>query len=42
MKQFPSKLKYKKYHKYNFFYKKAVDKKSFYLIYGEYGIQSIE
>jgi len=42
MKQFPSKLKYKKYQKYNFFYKETIEKNSFHLNSGEYGIQSIE
>lgn len=42
MKQFPNNLKFKKYHKNNDFYKYSIEKKNFYLNFGEYGIQSIE
>jgi ribosomal protein L16/L10AE len=42
MKQFPNKLKYKKYQKNNFFYSYSLEKKNFYPIYGDYALQSIE
>ena len=42
MKQFPSNLKYKKYHRVSFFFSKTIEKKMFYLSNGELGIQSIE
>lgn len=42
MKQYPKNLKYKKYHKVNFSYSKLLDKKNFFPINGEYGIQAME
>ena len=42
MKQQPNNLKYKKFHKVNFFYSKAIEKKRFFTIKGIYGIQSLE
>jgi large subunit ribosomal protein L16 len=42
MKQFPNKLKFKKYHKLNFFYSKSFDKTTFFLSKGQYGIQSLQ
>jgi ribosomal protein L16/L10AE len=42
MKQFPNKLKFKKYHKLNFFYSKSFDKNTFFLSNGLYGIQSLQ
>lgn len=42
MKQFPNNLKYKKYHKINYFYNFSIEKKVFYPILGEYSLQSIE
>lgn len=42
MKQFPSNLKYKKYHRVNFFFSKSLEKKVFFLSHGDFGIQSIE
>lgn len=41
MKQFPNNLKFKKYHKVNNFFFINVEKKLFYPIEGEYGLQSI-
>jgi ribosomal protein L16/L10AE len=41
MKQYPSNLKFKKYHKVNFFFTKTVEKKIFYPLEGEYALQSI-
>lgn len=42
MKQFPNNLKFKKYHKNNYFYNYTLEKKNFYPVFGEYGLQSIE
>lgn len=42
MKQFPSNLKYKKYHRVNFFFSRSIEKKLFYISNGDLGIQSIE
>jgi len=42
MKQYPNNLKYKKYHRVNFFFNKSIEKKSFYISNGDIGIQSIE
>jgi ribosomal protein L16/L10AE len=42
MKQFPSNLKFKKYHKINFFYNNSIEKKLFYPINGEYCLQCLE
>jgi len=42
MKQFPNNLKFKKYHKVNFFFSKSLEKKLFFPVNGEYGIQSLE
>jgi ribosomal protein L16/L10AE len=42
MKQFPSNLKFKKYHKVNIFFKINLEKKIFYPIIGEFGLQSLE
>lgn len=42
MKQFPSNLKYKKYHKINDSFLTLLDKKNFFLIKGQFGIQSLE
>jgi len=41
MKQFPNNLKFKKYHKVNFFFTKTVEKKIFYPLEGEYALQSL-
>ena len=41
MKQFPNNLKFKKYHKVNYFYIKLLDNKNFFLKFGQYGIQSL-
>lgn len=42
MKQFPSNLKYKKYHKINDSYMYLLEKKNFFLYYGRFGIQSLD
>jgi len=42
MKQYPSNLKFKKYHKKNIFFVKTIEKKIFYPLEGEYAIQSLE
>ena len=42
MKQYPKKLKFKKYHKLNIFISKTLDKKTFFLSKGQYGLQSLE
>jgi len=42
MKQFPNNLKYKKYHRCNFFFSKSLEKKVFYLSSGDYGLQSLQ
>jgi len=42
MKQFPNKLKFKKYHKLNNFLSKTLDKKTFFLFNGTFGLQSLE
>jgi ribosomal protein L16/L10AE len=42
MKQFPSNLKFKKYHKINYFYNFTIEKKLFYPINGEYSLQCLE
>lgn len=42
MKQFPNNLKFKKYHKYNFFFNVNMEKKLFFPTNGEYSLQSIE
>jgi ribosomal protein L16/L10AE len=41
MKQFPSNLKFKKYHKVNFFFIRTIEKKSFYPSEGEFALQSL-
>lgn len=41
MKQFPSNLKFKKYHKINIFFSKTIEKKMFYPLEGEYALQSV-
>lgn len=41
MKQFPSKLNFKKYHKINYFYIRLLDNKNFFSKFGQYGIQSL-
>jgi ribosomal protein L16/L10AE len=42
MKQYPSNLKYKKYHKLNSFNLKTIDKKNFHLDDGVLAIKSVE
>jgi len=42
MKQFPNNLKFKKYHKVNKFYSVVNEKKIFFPLDGEYGLQAIE
>jgi ribosomal protein L16/L10AE len=42
MKQYPSNLKFKKYHRVNYFFINTLEKKIFYPVNGEYAIQSIE
>ena len=42
MKQFPSNLKFKKYHKVNYSFKHLLDRKRFFLIKGNYGLKSEE
>ncbi len=42
MKQYPSFLKYKKYHKVNYFYIKVNQNKNFYVTKGNIGLQSLE
>lgn len=42
MKQYPNNLKFKKYHKINFFYSVSLEKKIFYPVDGEYSLQSLE
>lgn len=42
MKQFPNNLKFKKYHKINKFYKFVTEKKIFFPLDGQYGLQSLE
>jgi large subunit ribosomal protein L16 len=42
MKQFPSNLKFKKYHKVNYSFSYLIEKKVFFPIYGEYAIQSVD
>ena len=42
MKQYPGYLKYKKYHRVNYFYNYALQQKIFYPLNGELAIQSIE
>jgi len=42
MKQYPSNLKYKKYHKKNNFFLYKIIKKNYFLNFGEYGLQSLE
>lgn len=42
MKQFPNNLKFKKYHKINYFYNISIEKKIFYLTNGQFGLQSLE
>jgi ribosomal protein L16/L10AE len=42
MKQYPSNLKFKKYHRINKFYVTSNEKKLFYITKGELGLQSIE
>jgi ribosomal protein L16/L10AE len=42
MKQNPNNLKFKKYHKINFFYSISIEKKLFYPSDGEYALQSLE
>jgi len=41
MKQFPSNLKYKKYHKINSSYMYLLEQKNFFLYYGLFGLQSL-
>jgi ribosomal protein L16/L10AE len=42
MKQYPGYLKYKKYHRVNYFYNFAIQQKMFYPLNGEIAIQSVE
>jgi ribosomal protein L16/L10AE len=42
MKQFPNNLKFKKYHKINKFYRIVTEKKVFFPLDGEYGLQCLE
>lgn len=42
MKQYPSRVKYKKYHKVNFSYSWLLERRSFFLNYGMSGIQACE
>ncbi len=42
MKQYPKALKYKKYHKVNYFFSKIIENKKFFLVNGQYGLQSLE
>lgn len=42
MKAYPKNLKFKKYHKVNFFFSKIIDSKNFFLLNGQYGLQSLE
>ncbi len=42
MKQSPSNLKFKKYHKLNFFFAKTLEKKRFFPINGNYALKSLE
>jgi len=42
MKQFPNNLKFKKYHKINFFFNINLEKKNFYPLNGEYSLQCLE
>lgn len=42
MKQFPNNLKFKKYHKVNNFFSVVIEKKLFFPLDGEYGLQSLE
>lgn len=42
MKQFPNNLKFKKYHKVNYFFNFTIEKKLFYPLNGEFGLQSLE
>ena len=41
MKEFPSNLIYKKNHKINYSYIKLLDRKNFFLSYGQFGLQSL-
>jgi large subunit ribosomal protein L16 len=41
MKQYPSDLKFRKYHKANFFYKKILEKNSFFPLNGILALQSL-
>jgi ribosomal protein L16/L10AE len=41
MKQFPNNMKYKKYHKNNYFFNNTFEKKLFLPTNGEYALQSI-
>ncbi len=42
MKQYPGFLKYKKYHRVNYFYSYGFQQKTFYLLNGELAIQNIK
>jgi len=42
MKQYPSKTKFKKYHKANFSYSSIIERKSFSPVFGLSGIQALE
>jgi ribosomal protein L16/L10AE len=42
MKQYPKMLKYKKNHKSDSSFLYKIEKKDFYLSFGEYGLQSLE
>ena len=41
MKQFPNNLKFKKYHKINYFFIVTLEKKNFYITNGEYALQCL-
>lgn len=42
MKQLPNNYIYKKCHKANYSYTKLLDRKNFFSIYGQYGLQSLK
>jgi len=42
MKQFPNNLKFKKYHKINYFFNICLEKKMFYPLNGQFAIQSLQ
>lgn len=42
MKQYPSRLKYKKYHKPNYSFSSLIERKSFVPLFGTSGLQAME